>query len=171
MISSNDTDVIGSLKSSSDAYVCFIPDEDTFFIVSFKEPGETEYVPTSTKGLVEAPQFFSLSKFKDGVEDSSMFLFGKWTKFKALSFDPTFAAKDDKDQTHAGISDTEVDYDHTYQNLSGTQTTYALQIRRSTLRFSGTYTFPESPDDSKGSKPPTKSQDRVTENGHCIEFK
>ncbi len=169
LIASNDSDIISSLKVSGDAFVCFIPDDDEFFVATFTQPAETDYVPTTARpSRLEAPGFFSYSKFKNGVQDSDNTLFGNWVKFKNLAVPQTFSAKDEADQTHANISDSEVAYDASFQNLNNTKTTYALQIRRSTLRFNETYTFPQV---ATPTKTAVKSSDRIEANGHCVEFK
>jgi len=175
MIKSNDSDVISSLKTSTDAYVCFVEDEDEFFIVSFTEPEDSEYSSSpTTRSLLQSSGAFSYSKYKDGVQNDLGFLFGKWSKVKGLSTSATYLAKDSAGQSHAAVTENEVSYDNTFKNLNDTTTTFALQIRRSTLRFNETYTFPQpaTPSRKTGTTAPhSQSQDQITQNGRCVEFK
>lgn len=174
MIRSNDSDVISALKTSADAYVCFNQEGDEFFIVSFDEPIDSTYAPVSNnRSLLQSPGAFSYSKYKDGVQNDSGFLFGKWSKVKGLSLAPSFVANDTGSQRDASVTENEISCENTFKNLNGTTTTFNLQIRRSTLRFNQTYTFPQPGPARKTAVGTTQPQshDQVAEDGHCAEFK
>jgi hypothetical protein len=173
MVRSNDTQIMSALKKSTTAFVCFIPDEDEFFIANYTQPKDAAFSKTSTPDLLQAFGFFLYSRYKQGVASDSGFVFGKWTKSQDDSIPPTFTSDDTKSQpqSRASVDETEIEYNNSFKNLNGTTTTYAFQIRRSTLRFNETYTFPQPAPNTK-STPPTapKSQDQLTGNGRCVAF-
>jgi hypothetical protein len=170
MVAKNDSDVMSSIKSASIAYVCFVPDDDEFLITTFGRPEEASYTPkTMNLNILEASDLFSYSDFKNGVIERADATFGKWTKIKNFSMNPSFEGKSGS-ETNVSISDAEVYYETRFQNLNGTTTTYTLQIRRSTLRFSESFKWPQLAEDRKGTKAPTKAADQFTINGYCTEF-
>lgn len=173
MVDKNDPDILSALKYSTNTYVCFIPNEDEFLIAAFGVPADSDFTPDTRRSLLVAPDIFSYYRFKNGIEDSSDMVPGKWTKFKGITMNPSFASEQEIKTSHASVSGSEVAYDHTYTNLNGTQTTYTLQIRRSTLRFNESYDAPDKPTAAaKGaSTPNTKPIHRFSDNGYCAEFK
>jgi hypothetical protein len=168
MVEKNDFDILLALKNSTNTYVCFIPNEDEFLVAAFGLPADSDFNPGTVRGMLVAPDIFSYYRFKNGVEDSSDTVFGNWTKVKG--FKPSFRSDKDIKTSHASVDDSEVVYDRTYANLNGTETTYTVRIRRSTLRFNESYDAPETPVPTKGA-PNTKPVRRYSDNGYCAEFK
>ena len=173
MITKGDKDLFG-LINGSHVFACFKPDEDVFFIASLIEPYPGEYTsrsPASPNNL-QSTGIFSYARFKNGVQEDAKILTGLWRKTKLLN-DASFSAKDDQNSTHAAASDTEVSYDSFVRSLNNTRTVYALQIRRSTLRFSETYTTSDVPPENKPSKLPAPPQTKTqteSASGYCAEF-
>jgi hypothetical protein len=172
MLAKGDKDLLG-LINGSHAFACFKPDEDVFFVVSLIEPYPSEYTARSgaSPNNLQSTGSFSYARFKNGVQDGANTLTGLWRKFKLTNV-TTFSAKDEQSTTHAAANDTEISFDSSLRGPSNTRTTYALKIRRSTLRFSETYTASDVSPGSKPSKtptqPPTKTQ--VGSGGYCAEF-
>lgn|GEM_PF-3055732 len=173
MVDKNDPDIVSALKYSTNTYICFIPNEDEFVVAAFGVPADSDFSPGTGRSLLIAPDIFSFYRFKNGIEDSSDIVTGKWTKFKGLTMNPSFTSEQEIKVSHASVTESEVTYDHTYTNLNGTQTTYTLQIRRSTLRFNESYDAPDKPPaPAKGaSTPNTKPIHRFSDNGYCAKFK
>jgi hypothetical protein len=166
MVAKMDKDILSTLNGN-EAFVCFRPDEDVFFVISFQVPDDSEYSPI-TLGSREAAGVIGYDRFKDGVSEDTDIVFGKWKKLRSTAATPYFAS-DPKSQSYAAINDTEVSYHASFQNLQNTKTAYDFQIRRSTLRFSETYTFPAERDPKKPASAPTS--DRAEYTGYCTEFK
>jgi hypothetical protein len=174
MVAKGDKDLLG-LINGSHVFACFKPDEDVFFIVSLVEPYPSEYTARSRASAneLQSTGIFSYARFKNGVQDDANTLTGLWKEVK-LTRVATFSAKDEQSATHAAANDTEISYGNSVRSPDNTYTVYALQIRRSTLRFSETYTASEAPPEGKPNKPPThpqpKPQTRTGSNGYCAEF-
>jgi hypothetical protein len=174
MVAKGDKDLLG-LINGSHVFACFKPDEDVFFIVSLVEPYPSEYTARSRASAneLQSTGIFSYARFKNGVQDDANTLTGLWKEVK-LTRVATFSAKDEQSATHAAANDTEISYANSVRSPDNTYTVYALQIRRSTLRFSETYTASEAPPEGKPNKPPThpqpKPQTRTGSNGYCAEF-
>lgn len=176
MIVKGDKDLFG-LINGSHVFACFKPDEDVFFIASLIEPYPGEYTarsPASANNL-QSTGIFSYARFKNGVQEDANTVTGLWRKTKLLN-DATFSAsaKDDQNSAHAGANDSEISYDTSFRSLNNTRTVYALQIRRSTLRFSETYTTSDvSPENKPGklpAQPQMKAQAESGASGYCAEF-
>jgi len=174
MIAKGDKDLFG-LIDGSHVFACFRPNEDVFFIASLIEPYAGEYTARSatSPNNLQSTGIFSYARFRNGFQEDAATLTGLWRKTKLINV-ATFSAKDDKNTTHAAASDTEISYDNSLRGLNNTRTVYALHIRRSTLRFSETYTAAEVAPDSKGSKaptqPPTNAQAQLGSSGYYAEF-
>jgi hypothetical protein len=174
MLAKEDKDILG-LVNGSHVFACFKPDEDVFFVVSLIEPYPSEYTARSgtSPNNLQSTGIFSYARFKNGMQEDANTLTGLWRKFKPTNA-TTFSAKDDQNTTHAAANDTEISFDHSFRSLNKTRTVYALQIRRSTLRFSETYTASEVPPNSKQStkptEPKTKAQAQTGSAGYCAEF-
>jgi len=182
MLAKGDKDLFG-LINGSHVFGCFRPEEDVFFIVSLVEPYPSEYTARSTvtPNNLQSTGIFSYARFKNGVQEDANTLTGLWKKLKLMNV-ATFSAKDEQNTTHAAASDSEISYDNSVRSPNNTRTVYALQIRRSTLRFSETYTTPDVSPDSKPSKTPTRPQTNVQvqtqtqvqtpigSSGYCAEF-
>jgi len=174
MLAKGDKDLLG-LINGSHVFACFKPDEDVFFVVSLIEPYPSEYTARSgaSPNNLQSTGSFSYARFKNGVQDDVNTLSGLWRKFKLTNV-TTFSAKDEQNTAHAAANDTEISFDNSLRGSNNTRTVYALQIRRSTLRFSETYTASDVSPDNKPSKtlaqPPTKTQTQVGSGGYCAEF-
>ena len=174
MIAKGDKDLL-ELINGSHVFACFRPAEDVFFIVSLIEPYPGEYTARSatSPNNLQSTGIFSYARFKDGFQQEAATLTGLWRKTKLINV-ATFSAKDDQNATHAAASDTEISYDNSFRSLNYARMVYALHIRRSTLRFSETYTAAEVTPDSKAAKvptpPPTNAQAPPGSSGYCAEF-
>jgi hypothetical protein len=175
MVVKADKDITDTFQSSSDVLVCFRPQEDTFLIVSYSVPDDDQYHPSSTvKNKLEAEDFLSFSRYKDGILDDSNSFFGTLVKFVNLTtFPASFRAKNN-DGSSGSIDSSEVSYNSEFKNLNNTKTSYNIQIRLSTLRFSETYTA-EDAVPPKAAKSPTPAaappQSRIGYTGYCAQFK
>ena len=174
MLTKGDKDLFG-LVNGSHVFACFKPDEDVFFVVSLIEPYASEYTAPSRTAAdnLQSTGIVSYARFKNGVQEDANTLTGLWRKFKVTNV-TTFSAKDDQNTTRAAANDTEISFDHSFRSSNNTRTVYALQIRRSTLRFSETYTASEIPPASKPGKTPTQPQtkapNQIASGGYCAEF-
>lgn len=175
MIAKKDKDVLGALSGSGagTVYVCFRRDSfdenhDVFFIASASAPDNL--VPTAPKSSFSStPGYFSYQRFKDGEEDDQEFLLGKWTKFGTM--DPTFIAQNNPPDTSATADEGQIAYTNSFKNLAGTTTAYNMQIRRSTLRFSESYTFPQmAAQNRKTAATAASPQMRSDITGYCADF-
>jgi hypothetical protein len=171
MISKGDKDLASALKGDVHAFVCFRPGEDAFVLVSFSDPAESAFTPDSPKAPPRAYGYLTYVRIKSGVTDDVETPIGRWTRWPEVGPSAFFSTPNNVNPT-ATISDTEIDYNHSYKNLAGTTTQYSLQIRRSTLRFTETYTFPEpaTPAKSKQPQTATHSENQSTTTGYCTEF-
>ncbi len=175
MVVKADKDITDTFQLSSDVLVCFRPQEDTFFIFSYSVPDDDQYHHSTTvKNKLEADAFLSFSRYKDGVLDDSNSFFGTWTKFVNLStFPASFRAKNN-DGSYGSIDGSEVSYNSEFKNLNNTKTSYNIQIRLSTLRFSETFTA-EDAAPAKSAKSPAPAaaptQSRLGYGGYCAHFR
>jgi hypothetical protein len=171
MIMSRDKELIEFIDNESDMYVCFRPNVDVFFLLGFKKPSESRF-KTGNTGYPEATGQGLYFRYSDGVLDDSKIVNGVWRRFTPKD-GPVFFATPASD-THASINDSELSVAYTFTNLSHKTTEYTVTVRRSTLRFSENYTFPQIPVASKkGAKqePPPETDDRLSFNGYCARIK
>ena len=172
MIENKDATILSNLKSPNHAFVCFVPYEDQFITLSFQVPPDGTFLASKTSpGLLVTLGTTLFYRFENGVQHSSDILFGEWRKTKSFSGPPVFVSEDSTSRTSAYISYEELSYSQQFENLAGTKTIYTLQIRRSTLRFTETFDFPEIPSATKGGNTTTKAIERSTHSGYCAEFK
>lgn len=172
MVSSNDKDVLADLGLNQNAFVCFRPNEDTFFIISFDQPPDFEFKAINTGTTVLAASgLLGYDRYKNGVNDDEHLIIGKWSEIKGIPSTLTFASRNTPPSTSASISDTEIDYGQSFLNLNNTTTQYAFQLRRSTLRFNETFSAPEPAQaGTKQTKLQSHSQDEFTVTGYCAKF-
>ncbi len=164
MVDKQDSDVMSTLKTG-ETYVCFRPNADYFMVVNYSDPVLLKPL-TSNPTVLRGVGVGTYSSFKEGILDSIEALGGQWTQLKSLGTPPVFSGKglERGSPTTLTVSDTEVDYSTSYENIGKTKTVYTLQIRRSTLRFSETYIFPTSQ-----SKTATSTESGFS--GYCAEFR
>jgi hypothetical protein len=64
MVIKADKDITGLFQftATTDVLVCFRPAEDVFFIISYRAPRDTEYHPSKTPSILEAPSFLSYNR-------------------------------------------------------------------------------------------------------------
>lgn len=158
MLEGKDQDVLAVLQGGN-TLVCFNETADKFVLIYFAKPPETEYVKTANNMFPSTSGFVSYASFSQGLRDTSHISFGKWRR---ILLETDFES-DPNSNVRASVDDAEIAFSYSFTNLSETKTNYSIQIRRSTLRFTENYQFPQT---SK-----QKGQDRVTETGHCAEFK
>jgi hypothetical protein len=177
MVLKADKDIADAFDPSitSDVLVCFRPHEDVFFLISYHVPYEADYRPSTTlKTKLEANTYLAFSRYKDGVLEDSSFSYGSWTKYANLpTILPSFRATSNNGSS-ASIDSSEVSFNTEFKNLNGTNTSYNIQIRLSTLRFSENYTAQLSAPGKPMKSPPTTAtptESRITYNGYCGHFK
>lgn len=171
MVTSKDTELISQITSAQQVYVCFRPAEDVFMLFDFNEPGVLQYHKTA-EGYFEAYGHIFYKRYKDGLLEESRTATGTW--LKAGVEDSGDFITPDKNQVHSSIGDSEVSVTYEFPNLHHTITNYSVSLRRSTLRFSEEYTFPQTPIvTKKGVKqdPPPPGDDRLSYTGYCAHIK
>lgn len=168
MVDAKDKDLMGYL-STENAFVCFRETEDVFSLISFVEPAQSFYKKDKKYPfLLTASGLLFYSRYAKGQNDDFRMFPGTWSGMARtetsmeLADRPTFSTNDAVKPNQASVDQSEVGIIYTYQNLSRTTTTYSIQIRRSTLRFNETWTFPA--DDKKS------ADTRIEATGHCITF-
>lgn len=132
LVTSRDKDLLDVLKMR-DTYVCFRENEDAFSVISLDTPQPLEFKKV-LKGFYEAGPsswVFHL-RFKNGQDDKSELLIGKWTKLEPGS-SPFFQTLP-KANPSLSAGESAITLLEEFQNLSGGKTTYTLQVRRSTMR-------------------------------------
>jgi hypothetical protein len=153
LVEAKDDSVLKSIND--DSYVCFRSEADVFSIISFHQ---------ATSDKFNFPMV-SYHLFKDGNIDDFKAAYGKWKKQTDGSFVFEEAkAPPSKEITfkgHATITDDEVTFRYSFENLNSKTTDYGILIRRSTLRFTERYEAPDSKDK-------TFTSDSYT--GHCVAY-
>ena len=153
MIEGHDKTVLQS--TSDDSYACFRPDDDVFFLISFHQA-------TSEKGTVPLVGYHL---FKKGVLDDSRVAYGKWTKQSDGSVDFEETKPPPSEQlvfnAHSSVTEGNVTFSYSFENMAGKKTEYSVKIQRSTLRFVETYQWPNQR--GKGEEPNTYS-------GYCVSY-
>jgi hypothetical protein len=171
LVSKQDEDIISQVQTQ--AFVCFVPNEDTFMMLSYQGP-EPSLFTEKTKFTETEDGVVFYSRFKSGIQDEFKILPGTWTRTKSNVAWVSFESSKEV-PAHASISSPELSFAYDYKNLRGTTTTYALQIRRSTKRFVQTFQFPNDDSPAKNTKSPqpqnSASKMRTEDTGHCAEFK
>ena len=168
MVAKQDKDLMGALKNGT-TLVCFRPGEDVFFLISHNRPGDGDFSKSPNPNTLHAFGFLAYDRYKDGVLDYDAWLIGDWTKSKLLDVPASFVAADKGTNANAIVTETEIAYSYTFENLSHTKTNYSVQVRESTLRFSETYTFPDLPTPNTP-RAATPSETQANYTGHCAEF-
>ena len=152
-IAGHDKTVLQS--TSDDAYACFRPGDDVFFLISFHQA-------TSEKGTVPVVGYHL---YKKGVLDDFQVAYGKWTKQSDGSFDFEETKPPPSEQAvfnaHSSITEGNVAVSYSFENMAGKKTGYSVKVQRSTLRFVETYQRPNQK--GKGEEPNTYS-------GYCVSY-
>src|SRR5580704_2617810 len=121
------------LSLSQDAYACFRPGDDVFFVVSFTQPpGNPDQAPVVTYQM-----------FKGGVSDDFRTVEGSWAKAPEGS---SVFHQNKSSEASASITGAEVQFGYSFKNAQGNDVGYSVQVRRSTLRFSEAYKWPNPED-------------------------
>jgi hypothetical protein len=155
MIVANDKDVTETLEGRIEGFACFYPYEDRFFLISYVKPATSEDEAVRAQSGTA-----SFSQFKDGQREMFELAFGRWNKFKTLSFYAESKTPSSK-CCDVFINDAEMNFGFKYQNLIGSLTTFAVKVRRSTLRFKQFY---EAPSKKKGET----TQEETS--GYCVDL-
>jgi len=160
MLRKGDKDVLGSLRGY-DAYICFKETEDAFAIISLEPPDAVQFMTTKHQGRLEKPGVVFLNGYKNGVGEQTQMWFGKWSKAPlAASADASFTTL--SGSSHAAyITNSEITLSFTYTNQAKSQTDNTIQVRRSTLRFVESYSWPPADKKDPGG---------IKENGRCSEM-
>jgi|SRR5580700_7812787 hypothetical protein len=171
MIVKKDQELMEFIDNMDHVYVCFRPMQDVFLFFAFKTPGEAKYKMGSS-GYLEADGQMVYFRYTDGLLEDSKIGNGKWTKF-SIKGGPVFFTRGDG-EIKSSVSDSEFSVSYTFPNLTHKTTNYSASVRRSTLRFSEEYTFPQTATTSKkGAKqePPPETDDRLSYAGYCAQIK
>lgn len=171
MIVKKDKELMEFIENESDVYVCFRPGEDVFLFLGFKTPGDAKFRMGSS-GYLEANGQTVYFRYSGGVMEDSKIGNGVWTKF-AVKGGPAFFTREGS-EVRSSISDSEFSVAYTFPNLSHKTTNYSVSVRRSTLRFSEQYTFPQPPATSKRGikqEPSSETDNRLSYSGYCAQIK
>jgi len=166
LVDSKDKDILDRLVG--DSFVCFRPDEDVFLIASYLKPDESAYLRTG-KYTSEQTGIFFYNRFKEGLTDDYETAYGTWTKNTVAGEDVRFSAK----PPYSALIDAgEVSFSYQYKNMRGTNTSYLLQIRKSTKRFVETFDADDLPvsDKNKSATQKPAGASRYENTGYCAEF-
>jgi hypothetical protein len=136
MIMQKDDSILKRLASHV-VFVCFRPQEDVFFIISYNPPF---FADEKSKTIQRQNGWVSYEVFKEGSTESSHLVFGEWQR------DPSGAIYFGKGTKVAGtdsvrVSDSEVSFSFDFENLAHRKTAYSAQIKRSNKRFLETYAW------------------------------
>ena len=103
--------------------------------------------------------------FKKGVLDDFQVAYGKWTKQSDGSVDFEETKPPPSEQlvfnAHSSVTEGNVTFSYSFENMAGKKTEYSVKIQRSTLRFVETYQWPNQR--GKGEEPNTYS-------GYCVSY-
>jgi hypothetical protein len=170
MITQKDDSILKRLASQV-AFVCFRPQEEVFFIISYNPP---LFADEKSKTIQRQNGLVTYEIFKDGSADSSHLVFGEWQR------DPSGAIYFGKGPKVAGtdsvrVSDSEVSFSFDFENLAHRKTTYSAHIKRSNKRFSETYAWdiPKERKTKAGSTSPRPSDTesgRHNNSGYCAVY-
>src|SRR5438445_5590158 len=163
MVRSGDKALRSTLNSSTTTFVCFRPYEDVFITISYEAPSYNAFVKNEVSKLYETSGLLWYARYKQGVLDDSQVAGGKWKKYLRDGQEPSFVP-DPKSVATSLISDSEVVFGYTFQNLSSTKTFYRVDLRRSTLRFVETYQW-DNPPRAKIKKGSTDSSEEPATKG------
>ncbi len=144
-------DIRNTVATADEAFVCFEPQEDRFFVVDFELPQHFWVVKSPL--IEEQVGSIRWLDFDNGSPSGFHVAFGRWTKPReGNDLDPTFVGespfrnkgtKRPQDSTKAFIEATDLTMSYTFQNRGGTQTLLELGIRRSTGRFIESFSWRE----------------------------
>jgi hypothetical protein len=169
MILKRDQQLMQFLENEKDVYACFRPNEDVFLFMTFRTPGDSQF-KMGKSGYLEAKGQIVYFRYSDGNLEDSKIGDGTWTKY-IVKGGPIFFTPQGS-ELKASISDSDFSISYTFPNLSRKLTTYEVSVRRSTLRFSEHYTFPQTPVASKKTQvPPPERDDRLSYTGYCAKIK
>jgi hypothetical protein len=171
MIVKKDKELMEFIENESTVYVCFRPEQDVFLFLGFSTPGEAQF-KMGASGHLESSGQSLYFRYSDGVLEDSKVGNGVWTKFTTKN-GPVFFTPEGS-EVQSSISDSELSVSYTFPNLTHKRTNYSVTLRRSTLRFSEQYTFPQLPVPSrKGVKevPPSETDNRLAYTGYCAQIK
>lgn len=174
MVTNSDPELIRVLYSST-SFVCFRPNQDVFFTISYHEPQDDSlFVETkSGSGTYEQDSVLSYYRFKSGVVDEFQTFSGKWRKFGKAG-QAFFTAAPSAEGGGASVDDTEANVQYGFKNLAGTETAYSVSVRRSTLRFLESYEWgnPAPPQEESASNARKDSVSKGADDvsGYCRYF-
>lgn len=165
LASVRDPDLIALLKVPN-SYVCFREADDVFNVIAVDTPPAalfTKIQKTPNLYQVETA-FITYQRFKNGQSDDYQLLIGSWTRVGQDG--QLYFSTAPKQSPSMSVSESEIAYFEGYKNVSGGDTKYTLQIRRSTLRSSESFQWQTPAKDQKST--PNRGTDDIT--GHCITF-
>ena len=168
MVAARDKQLLDLLKESN-AFVCFRDGEDVFEVVAFSEPTTIEYVKDpKIRGFARAWGDVTYARFSKGLNEDFRLFLGDWKRRVSATTgelspegSPGFISDRSDPDTQGIIDESEISLSYTFQNLSKTKTTFYMQIRRSTLRFNESWTYPDKDN---------KTDNRTENTGHCKTF-
>jgi hypothetical protein len=163
MIAKNDKDILSSLDQAHPGYVCFRPEKDIFILVYSRPPYDFQFrnVPGAPT-VVQADGDVYYERYEDGLQDDFKSTSGTWRKApSAPELGMHFVHSPSSKNSDATLTDAQVSFSFTFENVQHNTTSYEIEIRRSTLRFLEQYSYDD---------PKTKQQVRGSYTGHCAEF-
>ena len=148
LVDARDKDILDSL-SSKPTYVCFRPNEDAFLLIHVQPP--SPYIwRTADDGVGQTQDFQSsvnLTEYRDGVFYTIKDGRASWYRSSPNS-EPLFHSESTQGifkGLKITVYPTEISFDYPFNNQNGGTTQYSLTIRRSTGRFTETFTTETAP--------------------------
>ena len=138
LVDAHDADILDRI-SAPPLYVCFRPDEDSFLMISFREP--RKYLWKQAKDSTDETQlaFLRVDEYRDGVSRSFKTADGVWRRYRADT--QPFMEIDMKDGFKGTVSENELVISYPFKNQEGGMTQHSLSLRRSTGRFMESFTI------------------------------
>ena len=160
MIDAHDTAILNAINADSTAArVCFVDEEDDFFIVSFTLPREVLWRKTKDGQAFKNTGVVTYSRYKQGVSDDSFFGIRTWTRYGEDG--DLFAERKSSNGTpEFFLTPDEISLTRKWTNKVNTTTTFQLTIRTATGRYKETYDFKN----EKGYPVETSTV------GHCVRY-
>lgn len=172
LLRSHDTALMNDLAHQDHVYVCFLPNVDEFFKVTYSDPPPFAFASPSPdqvkdgvpSAALTAPGGSAFVYYRTGVEDSSSSLSdnGYWLYVAANAADPdTLRANLNVHEArfkskHITVSDDEWKLIETYRSESGSQLTHTVALQLATGRFRQEYALADS------------SQIQAANSGRCL---
>lgn len=141
LVASKDVGILEALHDDH-VFVCFRPKNDVFLIFSYMNPSKVR--PTSQSAELSIRLgIATLARYKNGVSDpggETVYTSGSWSKSSAGWTDYTGHSLAKGDDGLITIDTDEGKVEHTFDSESDDKVSYAFTVRKSTGRYSESFT-------------------------------